>query len=81
MSQQPKSKQKLLYVLEILNKYSNKENILTMKQIKTYLEEEGIKDPAVAKEIYARLTYSMREYPIPEIRFQAFHSECRILKL
>jgi NitT/TauT family transport system substrate-binding protein len=30
------------------------------------LEEEGIKDPAVQKEIYARLTFSMREYPIPE---------------
>lgn len=30
------------------------------------LEEEGIKDPAVQKDIYARLTYSMREYPIPE---------------
>jgi NitT/TauT family transport system substrate-binding protein len=30
------------------------------------LEEEGIKDPAVAKDIYARLTFSMREYPIPE---------------
>ena len=30
------------------------------------LEEEGINDPAVAKEIYARLTFSMREYPIPE---------------
>jgi ABC-type nitrate/sulfonate/bicarbonate transport system substrate-binding protein len=30
------------------------------------LEEEGIKDPAIAKDIYARLTFSMREYPIPE---------------
>ena len=30
------------------------------------LEEEGIKDPAIAKEIYARLSFSMREYPIPE---------------
>jgi len=31
------------------------------------LEEEGIKDPTVAKEIYARLSFSMREYPIPEL--------------
>jgi NitT/TauT family transport system substrate-binding protein len=30
------------------------------------LEEEGIKDLAIAKEIYARLSFSMREYPIPE---------------
>lgn len=30
------------------------------------LEEQGITDAAVAKDIYTRLTYSMREYPIPE---------------
>ncbi|HEX2933284.1 MAG TPA: ABC transporter substrate-binding protein [Candidatus Binatia bacterium] len=30
------------------------------------LEEEGIKDPAIAKDIYNRLSFSMREYPIPE---------------
>lgn len=30
------------------------------------LEEEGIKDPTIAKEIYNRLSFSMREYPIPE---------------
>ena len=36
------------------------------KLVLSILEEEGIKDPAVAKEIYSRLSYSMREYPIPE---------------
>ena len=36
------------------------------KLVFSVLEEEGIKDPAVAKDIYARLTFSMREYPIPE---------------
>lgn len=36
------------------------------KAVFAVLEEEGIKDPAVQKDIYARLTYSMREYPIPE---------------
>lgn len=30
------------------------------------LEEEGITDPVIAKEIYERLSFSMREYPIPE---------------
>ena len=30
------------------------------------LEEEGVKDPVIAKEIYARLSFSMRDYPIPE---------------
>jgi len=30
------------------------------------LEEEGVKDPVIAREIYARLSFSMREYPIPE---------------
>jgi ABC-type nitrate/sulfonate/bicarbonate transport system substrate-binding protein len=30
------------------------------------LAEEGVKDPVIAKEIYARLSFSMREYPIPE---------------
>ncbi len=28
--------------------------------------EEGIKDPAVAKDLYARLATGLREYPIPE---------------
>jgi ABC-type nitrate/sulfonate/bicarbonate transport system substrate-binding protein len=37
------------------------------KLVFSVLEEEGIKDPAIAKAIYARLTFSMREYPIPEI--------------
>jgi ABC-type nitrate/sulfonate/bicarbonate transport system substrate-binding protein len=37
------------------------------KLVFSVLEEEGIKDPTVAKEIYARLSFSMREYPIPEI--------------
>jgi NitT/TauT family transport system substrate-binding protein len=37
------------------------------KLVFSILEEEGIKDPAVAKDIYARLNFSMREYPIPEI--------------
>ena len=36
------------------------------KLVYTVLEEEGIKDPAIAKEIYTRLSFSMREYPIPE---------------
>jgi ABC-type nitrate/sulfonate/bicarbonate transport system substrate-binding protein len=36
------------------------------KLVFSILEEEGIKDPAVAKDVYARLTFSMREYPIPE---------------
>jgi NitT/TauT family transport system substrate-binding protein len=36
------------------------------KLVYSVLEEEGIKDPAIAKEIYARLSFSMREYPIPE---------------
>jgi NitT/TauT family transport system substrate-binding protein len=31
------------------------------------LEEEGIKDPVVAKDIYHRLSFSLREYPIPEL--------------
>jgi hypothetical protein len=37
------------------------------KLVFSILEEEGIKDPGVAKDIYARLSFSMREYPIPEI--------------
>jgi NitT/TauT family transport system substrate-binding protein len=37
------------------------------KLVFSILEEEGIKDPAVAKDIYARLSFSMREYPIPEL--------------
>lgn len=36
------------------------------KLVYSILAEEGIKDPAVAKDIYTRLTFSMREYPIPE---------------
>ena len=37
------------------------------KLVFSILEEEGIKDPAIAKDIYARLNFSMREYPIPEL--------------
>ena len=29
-------------------------------------EEEGIKEPAVQKDLYERLAKSLREYPIPE---------------
>src|SRR4026209_1074681 len=36
------------------------------KLVYSVLEEEGIKDPAIVKEIYTRLSFSMREYPIPE---------------
>jgi ABC-type nitrate/sulfonate/bicarbonate transport system substrate-binding protein len=36
------------------------------KLVFSVLEEEGIKDPAIAREIYDRLSFSMREYPIPE---------------
>ena len=36
------------------------------KLVYAVLTEEGIKDPAVAKEIFDRLSFSMREYPIPE---------------
>ena len=36
------------------------------KLVFSILEEEGIKDPAIAKDIYKRLSFSMREYPIPE---------------
>jgi ABC-type nitrate/sulfonate/bicarbonate transport system substrate-binding protein len=36
------------------------------KLVYSVLEEEGIKDPAIAKEIYTRLSFSMREYPVPE---------------
>ena len=36
------------------------------KLVYSVLEEEGINDPAIAKEIYNRLSFSMREYPIPE---------------
>jgi NitT/TauT family transport system substrate-binding protein len=36
------------------------------KLVYAVLEEEGIKDLAIAKEIYNRLSFSMREYPIPE---------------
>jgi ABC-type nitrate/sulfonate/bicarbonate transport system substrate-binding protein len=37
------------------------------KLVYAILAEEGIKDPAVAKDVYTRLTFSMREYPIPEV--------------
>src|SRR5258706_3822125 len=30
------------------------------------LEEEGIKDPAIQKDIYERMLKNMREYPVPE---------------
>jgi len=30
------------------------------------LKEEGIKDPKVAKEVYDRISKSLREYPVPE---------------
>jgi ABC-type nitrate/sulfonate/bicarbonate transport system substrate-binding protein len=30
------------------------------------LEEEGIKDPAIQKDIYERSLKNMREYPVPE---------------
>ena len=36
------------------------------KLVYAVLEEEGIKDPAIAKDIYNRLSFSMREYPVPE---------------
>ena len=36
------------------------------KLVYAVLEEEGIKDPAIAKGIYNRLSFSMREFPIPE---------------
>lgn len=37
------------------------------KLVYAVLEEEGIKDPAIAKDIYNRLSFSMREYPVPEV--------------
>jgi ABC-type nitrate/sulfonate/bicarbonate transport system substrate-binding protein len=37
------------------------------KLVFSILEEEGIKDAVIAKEIYDRLNFSMREYPIPEL--------------
>jgi NitT/TauT family transport system substrate-binding protein len=36
------------------------------KLVFSILAEEGIKDPVIAKDIYNRLSFSMREYPIPE---------------
>jgi hypothetical protein len=30
------------------------------------MEESGIKDPAVQKELYDRVAKSLREYPVPE---------------
>lgn len=32
------------------------------------LKDEGIKDPKVAKEVYDRLSKSLREYPVPETK-------------
>ena len=37
------------------------------KAVYAVFEEEGIKDPAVAKDLYNRLSGSLREYPIPEL--------------
>jgi NitT/TauT family transport system substrate-binding protein len=36
------------------------------KSVYAVFEEEGIKDPVVAKDLYDRLSGSLREYPIPE---------------
>ncbi len=36
------------------------------KLVYSVLAEEGIKDPVIAKTIYDRLSFSMREYPVPE---------------
>jgi ABC-type nitrate/sulfonate/bicarbonate transport system substrate-binding protein len=37
------------------------------KLVYSVLAEEGVKEPALAKEIYDRLSFSMREFPIPEV--------------
>src|SRR5262249_16612294 len=36
------------------------------KVVYSVFEEEGIKDPAVQKDLHERLSKSLREYPIPE---------------
>jgi ABC-type nitrate/sulfonate/bicarbonate transport system substrate-binding protein len=36
------------------------------KLVYSILAEEGVKDAAIAKGIYERLSFSMREYPVPE---------------
>jgi NitT/TauT family transport system substrate-binding protein len=36
------------------------------KLVYSIFEEEGIKEPAVQKDLYARLAKSVREYPVPE---------------
>ena len=36
------------------------------KSVYAGFEEEGIRDPAIQKEIYERMLKNMREYPVPE---------------
>lgn len=36
------------------------------KAVYAVFEEEGIKDPAVQKDLYERISKSLREYPVPE---------------
>jgi len=36
------------------------------KTVYAVFEEEGVKDPAAAKDLYNRLSGSLREYPVPE---------------
>ena len=36
------------------------------KAVYAGFEEEGIKDPAIQKDIYERMLKNMREYPVPE---------------
>ena len=36
------------------------------KLVYEVFEEEGIKEPAVQKDLYGRLAKSLREYPVPE---------------
>jgi hypothetical protein len=36
------------------------------KLVYSIFEEEGNKDPQVQKELYARLSRSLREYPVPD---------------
>ncbi|MBI2987593.1 MAG: ABC transporter substrate-binding protein [Deltaproteobacteria bacterium] len=53
---------------KLLNAYI--EGIQTFKSrpevVFSVLKEEGIKDPKVAKEVYDRVSKSLREYPVPE---------------
>jgi ABC-type nitrate/sulfonate/bicarbonate transport system substrate-binding protein len=37
------------------------------KLVHAIFAEEGIKDPTAVKELYNRLSFSLREYPVPEI--------------